>query len=301
MKRTFSTLINLTLCSLSFAQFDVYRPRNLVEGQPLDAAISQNNFISLSDSKLDSMGTEFSFKRNMYTLQGQFLVLANKPGLLISLGAGYAQERFTGDLPADVQEVHHSNWVSGFGAGSIGKDLFWRAFTAYGSYSGDDYSIQSNNHKYTQVLQLGKKWTPNFSSSLGILLLTNFGDFSPIPLAHLIYSNGPWTFDFLIPIDVNVRYTMNDKWYVLLQNKIGGRSYWYDPRNEALNYDFNELILKTEVKLIGVLWIDIGLSLFWEEELEWQDDESFQDIGSLKDPLRLNLSLFLRFPDLPGN
>ena len=94
---------------------------------------------------------------------------------------------------------------------------------------------------------------------------------------------------------------MNENWYLLVQNKIGGRSYWYDPASMALKYDFNELILKTEVHLIGVLWIDVGLSFFWEEELEWQQDDNYKDLGSLEDPLRLNLSLFLRFPWLPGN
>ena len=116
---------------------------------------------------------------------------------------------------------------------------------AYGSYSGNDYSISSQNHKYTSVIQFGKKWTPNFSSSLGLLMLTNFGDFTPVPLAHLIYSRKPWVFDFLIPIDVNIRYLASDKWYILLQHKIGGRSYNYEPTDMALNYDFNELILKT--------------------------------------------------------
>lgn len=292
----------LLLPELADAQIFLYRQRFLVEDQPQVISMSYENFLPLGDSELNLGQTDYNLKHNYYRLQGFIVPVANNSRLLMSLGLGYAADVFEDQIPSDLTRNNQAFWLQWFHTGSIGKQLFWRSLTAYGAYTEQKLELGNETlRKFSQFVELGYKWNPRLATSLGGLFLSNYGDFTVVPIAHLAYSYRKWIFDLLLPIDASVRYILNSNLHLMTQHLINSRSYWYSNRMEALNYSSNQLMIKAELRMYKVLWGEAGLVYNYSEGLEWQQGESLTDFGVFQEPVQLKLGAFIRFESKTDN
>ena len=272
-------------------QISISRPRMLVENQPLFKSFTFENVVPFQKERL----LETTYQHRYHRLQGFPIPIANREGLLISFGVGFASDQYDNQHPQSIEENNDVLWFQFFNTGSIGSDYFWRSLSAWGSYATSIDFKNTNTHKFSQFLQFGRKWKPNLSTSLGVLYLTNFGDQQIVPLAHVIYSKKSWVFDMLLPIDVSVRYLYSDNLQFTVRNKLQSRSYWYN--SEALKLNTNELSINAEIRLTGVLWSELGLGQPYSSKLSWQIEDMVTEIGDTSNPLLVKLGLFIRFPD----
>ncbi len=272
-------------------QITIHRPRILVEKQPLFKSFTFENVVPFQKEKLLGQTYQHSYHR----LQGFPIPIANREGLLVSLGVGFASDQYDDQRPQSIEGSNDVLWFQFFSTGSIGDDYYWRSLSAWGSYATSIDFGDRNTHKYSQLLQFGRKLNPNLSASLGALYLTNFDDRQIIPLAHIIYSKNSWVFDLLLPIDVSARYLYSDNLHFTIQNKLQSRSYWYNA--EALKINTNELSVNAEMRVTGVLWAELGLGQSYGGNLSWQIDDTLSEIGKTSNPPLVKLGLFVRFPD----
>jgi len=274
-----------------FGQLKLHRQKYLVENQPVPKSFTLENVVPFQKERLLNQ----SYQHRYHRLQGFPVPIANKEKILISLGVGFASDQYDNQRPQVIEGTHDVIWVQLFNTGNLGEDYFWRSLTAWGSYATSIEFKNQDTHKFSQLFQLGKKWNPNLTTSLGAVYLSNFDDRQLIPLAHVIYSTDKWIFDFLLPIDVSARYLYNENVHLTLQNKIQSRSYWYNA--EALRINTNELSLNTEIRLMGALWSEFGLGQSYAGKLSWQINQNETEIGKTSNSLLVKLGLFIRFPD----
>ena len=263
----------------------------LVEGQPIFKSFTFENVVPFQKERL----LEQSYQHRYHRLQGFPIPLANREGLLVSFGVGFASDQYDNQRPPQIAGTNDVLWFQFFNTGSIGKDYYWRSLSAWGSYSTSLDIKDSNTHKFSQLLQFGKKFNPNLSIGIGALYLTNFGDQQVVPLAHIIYSKDRWVFDMLLPIDASARYLYSDNLHFTIQNKLQSRSYWYNA--EALKLNTNELSINAELRIAGVLWTELGLGQSYSSKLSWQEDKDITEIGDTSNALLVKLGLFIRFPE----
>jgi hypothetical protein len=263
----------------------------LVKNQPVFKSFTFENVIPFQKEKL----LEQSYQHSYHRIQGFPIPIANRKGLLISLGVGFASDQYDDQRPQEIESSNDVIWFQFFNTGSIGKDYYWRSLSAWGSYASRIDFKDKNTHKFSQIIQFGRKWKPNLSTGIGILYLTNFGDSQLVPLAHIIYSKDKWVLDALIPIDVSARYLYSENVHFTIQNKLQSRSYWYN--TEALKLNTNELSINAEIRLSGVLWTELGIGQSYSRKLSWQVEDQLEEIGSISNPLLIKLGLFIRFPD----
>jgi|GEM_PF-6903934 len=276
---------------IAFGQISIHRPRMLVEGQPIFKSFTFENVVPFQKERL----LEQSYQHRYHRLQGFPIPLANREGLLVSFGVGFASDQYDNQRPPQIAGTNDVLWFQFFNTGSIGKDYYWRSLSAWGSYSTSLDIKDSNTHKFSQLLQFGKKFNPNLSIGIGALYLTNFGDQQVVPLAHIIYSKDRWVFDMLLPIDASARYLYSDNLHFTIQNKLQSRSYWYNA--EALKLNTNELSINAELRIAGVLWTELGLGQSYSSKLSWQEDKDITEIGDTSNALLVKLGLFIRFPE----
>lgn len=289
----------IAVCSLyvnnSFGQISISRPRMLVENQPVFKSFTFENVVPFQKERLLGL----SYQHRYHRLQGFPIPIANKEGLLISFGVGFASDQYDNQRPQNIESTNDVLWLQFFNTGSIGDDYYWRSLSAWGSYATSIDFKNESTHKFSQLLQFGRKWKPNLSTGIGMLYLTNFGDQQFVPLAHIIYSKNKWIFDLLLPIDVSARYLYSESLHFTIQNKLQSRSYWYNA--EALKLNTNELSINAELRLSGVLWTELGIGQSYSSKLSWQLDEISTEIGKISNPLLVKLGLFIRFPDKINN
>lgn len=272
-------------------QISIHRPKMLVENQPLFKSFTFENVVPFQKERILGQAYQHRYHR----LQGFPIPIANRKDLLISFGVGFASDQYDNQRPQPIEGTNDVLWFQFFNTGSIGENYYWRSLSAWGSYATTIDFKNENTHKFTQLLQVGRKWSSNLSGSLGVLYLTNFGDQQIVPLAHIIYSKNSWVFDILLPIDVSVRYLYSENIHFTAQNKLQSRSYWYN--SEALKLNTNELSINTEIRLSGILWSELGLGQSYSSKLSWQVEDIVTEIAKTSNPLLVKLGLFIRFPD----
>jgi len=281
-----------SLClNVSFAQISIHRPRMFVENQPIFKSFTFENVIPFQKEKLLNQAYQHSYHR----IQGFPVPIANRENLIMSFGLGFANDQYDDQRPETIAASNNALWFQFFNTGDIRGSYFWRALSAWGSYSSTIDLKNENSYKFSQLLQFGKKWNSNLSTSLGALYLTNFDDTQLIPLAHIIYGENRWVLDLLLPINAEVRYLYSDNLHFTLLNKLQSRSYWYNA--EALKLNTNELSINAEQRLSGVLWAELGVGQSYAGKLSWQVENQVNDIGRTSNPLLVKLGLFVRFPD----
>lgn len=281
--------------SHTIAQIIVHDQRYQVENMPQPQSFTFLNNIPVQNEILEINGTKNSFKHTYHRLYGTPIPIANNENMIFSLGFGYATDQIESPTPS-IANGNEALWVQLYSTGSIGEDYFWRSALAVGSYSNGIRLKKNETYKYTGLVQLGKKWNSNLATSLGILALSNFGDTQVVPLAQISYSTGNFVFDFWIPLDVNIRYVKNNNVHFLLQNTIGSRSYHYS--NDVWKYSINELSLRSEIRMIGVLWYEIAIVKPYGLKMETQNNDQYSKIGSkLTQSISIQLALFVRFED----
>lgn len=264
-----------------------------VENQPINKAITFENHVPLGDQEVELASNKYLYDFSYHRLQGFLVPIANNESSLISFGLGYATDRYS-SFPIQIEDKNEVIWFQLFGTGSIGDEYFWRSASAWGSYSTKLELKKSEAYKFTQILQVGRKWNTNLATSLGVIVLSNFGDTQFIPFAQITYSSGPWVADFNIPTDLSVRYTVNENLYFLIQNKINSRSYYYN--TSAFRYSNLEVSLRSEIRIIGVLWGELAVSQPYAVKFEEQNGSNYYEFASsTKNPIMLNAGLFVRF------
>lgn len=279
----------------TIAQIVVHDQRYQVDNMPQPQSFTFLNNIPIQNETLEMSGTNSSYKHTYHRLYGTPIPIANNENMIISLGFGYATDQIESPTPL-VKGGNEAMWAQLYSTGSIGEDYFWRSALAAGSYSNGIRIKNSDTYKYTGLVQFGKKWNPNLATSIGVLLLSNFGDIQVVPIAQISYSKGDFVFDFWIPVDVNVRYIKNENLHFLFQNTIGSRSYSNDAH--TWKYSINEISFRSEIRLLGVLWIEMALVKPYSLKMEIQNEDQYSEIGSkLTQSLSLQVGLFVRFED----
>jgi hypothetical protein len=292
----FLFLVLLSTVFESTAQILLHRQRFLVENQPQVISFAFENYRPLGKNDFTYQNQQADHFHNYYRLQGFFIPFANNGNLLMSLGAGYASDIIQDPTPDGFSETNQAVWLQWFHTGSIGKNLFWRWLTAYGTYTNQKISFkEEETYKLSQLLELGYKWNPNLATSIGAITLTNYGDFTVVPLVHIAYSHLGWVFDFFAPIDLSIRKIISNDFHLMAQHLINSRSYWYNNDLQALNYGNNLAMLKAEYRLFKVLWSELGIGYAYSGNYEWQDKKVFTEVGNLEEPLHLKLGVFVRF------
>ena len=279
----------------SEAQITVHDQRYQVENMPQPISISSHNHIPLNNETITISGVEQSYKHTYHRISGNLIPIKNNEKIIIAWGFGYATDQFQTSIPS-IANGNEAIWTQLNTTGSIGQNYFWRGGFAYGSYSNGIRLKKDNTYKGTTLVQLGKKWNPNLATSIGALMLSNFGDTQILPVAQVSYSTGKFVFDFWLPIEVNIRYVKNKNFHILLQNTIGSRSYRYE--SDAFNYRINEISLRSEMRIVGVLWSDVAIVKPYGLKLENQSGKKYTEIGTnASQSISVQIGLFIRFQE----
>jgi len=276
------------------AQIIVHNQRYQVENMPQPKSFTNYNAFAIPYEKLNTPFGIENYYRSYHRVTGNPVPIANREGLNISMGFGYATDRLSATSTL-VQNKNQAVWAQFYTTGSIGDNYYWRGVYAIGSYAEKIKIKNTNTYKHTILAQFGRKWNSNFATSLGLLVLSNFGDTRFIPTAHISYSTGKWVIDAALPNDVNIRYIQNKKLHFLITNTLSRRSYYNINEGLSYKYTINEVALQTEFRIAGVLWGELSVAKPYGLKMQLQNNAIYTELGEVSQVISVNAGLFIRF------
>ncbi|MDH5366391.1 MAG: DUF6268 family outer membrane beta-barrel protein [Cyclobacteriaceae bacterium] len=261
---------------------------------PQPKSFTSYNAFAIPDETLNTAIGKYNYYRRYHRITGNPVPIFNREGVNTSIGFGYATDRLNANTSL-VQNKNQAVWTQLYSTGSIGDNYYWRGVYAVGSYSENIKLKNLNTYKHTVLAQFGRKWSPNFATSIGVLILSNFDDPKFIPTAHISYSTGKWVIDAALPNNVNIRYIQNKKLHFLVTNTLSRRSYYNINDQLSYKYTINEVGFQAEVKILGVLWGELSVAKPYGLKMELQNKSIYNEIGEVSQLLGINVGLFIRF------
>lgn len=272
----------------------MYNQRYQVENMPQPKSFTFYNSLAVPNEILTVLGTEATYTRHYHRLTGNPIPVANREGLNISMGFGYATDRLDEDGPL-LRDKNQALWVNLYTTGSIGENYYWRAIYAAGTYEKSLVFKDIKTYKQTLLAQFGRKWSNKLATSIGFIYLSNFDNPQIVPAAHISYSSGKWVIDMLLPNEVNIRYVANKNFHVLFINNIIRRSYYDLGTDVSYKFSINEAGLQLEHRLFGVFWAELAVTKPYGLKTEIVNNSSSNELGDVNQTVKINAGLFVRF------
>ena len=279
-----------------FAQIVVHDQRYQVENMPQPKSFTFYNSFAVPSESIETSVIEYSYQKRYHRFTGNPIPIANKEGLNISMGFGYATDLLQINSLL-ISNKNQAIWTQLYTTGSIGDSFYWRGIYAVGTYSTKINFKNTSTYKHTILAQFGKKWSESLATGLGVLVLSNFDDIQYVPIAHVSYSTGAWVIDTVLPNDLSVRYILNNKLHFLVVNTLVRRSYYNTDLSLANKFSINEIGFQTELNITGVLWAELTISKPYGLKSETQNNSDYTEIGKISQQLSVSGGLFIRFKE----
>lgn len=301
MNRGFASSIIFAVLTIVFCrsrlQAGIDKPRTMVTNQPFLPAVIIEGNIPVMNSDFSTGDMVYSNSVNQSRLKVETAYpLVSSPMFSLLLGAGYIQNVFISTSNTVFQEAARGLYANVIGTGGIGDHWFWLSVHNFGYYTMDFGKSGPEALKYYQVTSAGYQWNDYFSTYLGFLFDTKFGDYSIMPVAGIAYSIGNWVLDILLPARMNVYYLVNPNFNILLTGGILPETY---QNNDNRSKSYIEIVkpeaaLKIETRLWKWMWLQCGLAYCFATILMEHQNQTCEKLGSLSPEFHINLAFIIR-------
>jgi hypothetical protein len=294
-----TSIILFFLSIIDIMAADVYRPRYLVDDQPIPPVISINCGIPLMHNYFNytnQSNDRAELKQSHSEMESFILPVVSKRNLLIILGPGYMGDRFYAQSPSVLPEYMSGIYFSFFATGSVHDSFYWITYQSYGLFNSQFKNNLSGSGKYYQFTNLGYKWNSSLSTYIGILYNTNFGNNIILPLLGIGFSWNDWIVDFLLPARADIRYIITDYLHALFSVRFLMASYRNNESTNHIQYiQINRLeySINLELKIYSWVWMKLGASYSGETNIE-QIKPNKGKIGSVDPEAQIALGFTIR-------
>lgn len=269
---------------------EVRRPAFIVDGEPFPQGLTLTYEQPLSSS--DSVYKTLFFDATPLVI--------NKSDKFQLFGMVGAMADIYDDSLRNSSGPVPDNYLGVYGAvnlsGAFGKNFFFQSYHSVGAFAAEANIGTKDALKYFQVTTIGKKWKPNFQTSLGLLSTTRHGDPLFIPLAKVTYAHTRFVIDAILPVSVKFRFMPSDDFHLVTYYSSATTGYATKKSMEAVQRSCSEIGINAERRIKGWFWFKAGALLATKTSFTAIDDEYDKTLWESPTHMKALVELFVR-PD----
>lgn len=270
MKKIIITvLLIFAMIDTSIAEFQIHRPKYLVDGQLIPYAIKLQTDFPVTNSILVTPSGKIDFNQKEIFFDSFILPIVSSKTNLILFGIGYMGDWITTNDEVGIDNFYNGTFANVFATGSLGDDWFWLTYQSVGLFSNKMFDKIEDNLKYYQFSKIGYKWSENFATSIGFMYASNFGEPKILELVTISYSTSTLVINAELPVKVELEYIFNED--LRLWSDVGFSTSAYFDKDKSIPFSLTEnkfkIVLK--YKLLDYTWIYAGVGTRLDDKLTW--------------------------------
>lgn len=181
-------------------------------------------------------------------------------------------------------------------SGAFGNTFFYQSYHSLAAFGAKADLNHQGAFRYFQVTTVGKKWRPNFQTSLGLLSSTRHGDPLLIPLAKITLAKPKMVLDCIIPVSASVRVMTSENFHIVPFFKSVSAGFDVIGQRDAIQRSSNSFGVNLERRIKGWFWVKGGALFSTKSKFTSIVDHYDEVIVESPAHAKIVLELFIR-PD----
>lgn len=271
---------------------EVQRPAFIVDGEPFPQGLTATFTQPVTDRHKSYQS--FLFDATPLVLdRGDCFQLFGIVGVMADIYGDSLQSGTTGSV---VPSSYLGPYLALNTSGAFGKSFFFQSYHSVGFFAAEAKLKSSDAVKYFQVTTVGKKWKPNFQTSLGLLSSTRHGDPLFVPLLKVTYAHSKFVIDAIVPVSAKVRFMPSTNFHIIPYYESASAGFATKGANDPIQRMSNSVGLDIERRIKGWFWVKMGAFASTKTSFTSSDDGYEDALIETPTHIRALIELFVR-PD----
>lgn len=266
---------------------EVRRPAFIVDGEPFPQGLT----ISFDQS------VDLEKSHRSLLIDATPLVINKTDNFQFFGMLGLMGERYGDSLQLkSIPESYLGAYVATNISGAFGNKFLFQSYHSLGGFGADADLFKSDALKYFHVSTVGKKWKPNFLTSVGLLTASRHGSPLFLPLLKVTYAHEKFVVDVIAPVSGKFRYLFSSNFNAVAYYKSSTTGFASFNDINATQRMSNQIGVTFERRIKGWFWAKAGALYDTGSEYTTESSEYETALHKTDGELRYLLELFVR-PD----